>query len=109
MNSYIKSKKFSRPNHNQGLAVLSMIIILSIFCLGFFYLIQTNKLVESSYQIREQEEHLQNLERSNQELEEKITHWQSLPNLEEAIQYLGMVEGNEVVYLTEDKAVAIKK
>jgi len=109
MTSYIKSKKFSKTNHNQGLAILSMLIIFSIFCLGFFYLIQTNGLVESSYQIREQKEYLKKLEVRNQELEMQITYWQSLPNLEELIQSLNMVEGGEIIYLEEEKAVAIKE
>ena len=109
MTRYIKSKVFSKSNHNQGLAILSILIIFSIFCLGFFYLIQTNGLVESSYQIREQKEYLKELKIKNQELEIKITFWQSLPNLEELIQSLNMVEGGEVVYLEEERTVAVRE
>ncbi len=109
MTAYIKSKTFSKPNLHQGLAVLSMLIIFSLFCLGFFYLIQINSLVEGSYQIRQQKEYLQELELRSQELEMAITSWQSPANLEEMIQSLNMVEGGEIIYLEEEKTVAIKE
>ena len=109
MTAYVKSKTFSKPNHHQGLAILSMLIILSLFCLGFFYLIQINGLVEGSYQIRQQKEYLQELEVKSQQLEMSIANWQSPANLEEMIQSLNMVEGGQVIYLEEDKAVAIKE
>ncbi|MBL7155350.1 MAG: hypothetical protein ISS88_02510 [Candidatus Portnoybacteria bacterium] len=109
MTAYIKSKKFSKPNHHQGLAILSMLIIFSLFCLGFFYLIQINSLVEGSYQIRQQKEYLHELEVKSQQLEMSIANWQSPANLEELIQSLNMVEGSQAIYLEEDKAVAIKE
>lgn len=109
MTSYIKSKTFHKSNHNQGLAILSMLIIFSLFCLGFFYLIQTNGLVEGSYQLRQQEECLKELEIKNQELEMAVAYWQSPANLEKMIESLNMAEGGEVVYLEEEKAVAVKE
>jgi len=86
MTRYIKSKTFSKSNHNQGLVILNLLIISSVFCLGFFYLIQTNSLVESNYRIRKQKEYLKELEIKNQELEVKITSWRSLSNLEKLVQ-----------------------
>ncbi len=109
MTAYIKSKKFSKPNLHQGLAILSMLIVFSLFCLGFFYLIQVNSLVEGSYQIRQQKEYLQELKVKSQQLEMSITNWQSPANLEEMIESLNMVEGGQVIYLEEDRAVAIKE
>jgi len=108
MTAYIKSKKFFKPNHNQGLAILSILITFSIFCLGFFYLIQTNSLVEYSYQIRQQKEELKELELRNQQLELAISFWQSPVNLEEMIKSFNMIEGGEVVYLEKETAVAQK-
>jgi len=105
MTSYIKSKKFSRNRHNNGLAVLSILIVFSVFCLGIIYLVQTNGLVGCSYQIREQEKHLTELQKENQMLEMEAARLQSPVNLEEAVQKLGMVETGQVVYL-EEKAVA---
>ena len=109
MTAYIKSKKFSKPNIHQGLAILSILIIFSLFCLGFFYLIQINGLVEGSYQIRQQKEYLQELEVRGQQLEMSIANWQSPANLEEMIQSLNMVEGGQLIYLEEDRVVAIKE
>ena len=109
MTAYIKSKTFSQSKHNQGLAILSILIIFSLFCSGFFYLVQTNSLVESSYQIRQQKEYLQELELRSQELEMAIASWQSPANLEEMIQSLNMVEGEKIIYLEEEKEVAIKE
>ncbi len=109
MTSYIKSKKILPTKQNQGLAILSVLIILAIFCLGFFYIIQTNGLVESSYQIRQQKEQLRELEAKNQQMETEIANWQSPANLEKMIESLNLVEGNEVVYLEDEKSIAAKE
>jgi cell division protein FtsB len=109
MTAYIKSKVFSKSNHNQGLAILSILIVFSLFCLGLFYLIQTNGLVERSYQIRQLKEETKELETKNQELETIATSWQSPSNLEEMIQSLGMVEVGQVIYLEGEKVVAVKE
>jgi cell division protein FtsB len=109
MNSYLKSKNISRTRQNQGLAVLSVLIILSIFCLGLFYIVQTNGLVESSYQIRQQKEYLSELEIEKQKLEAEIANWQSPANLERMIESLGLVEADKVIYLEKETTVAVKK
>jgi cell division protein FtsB len=106
--AYIKSKTFHKSSPNRGLAVLSILIVISVFALSFLYLIQTNSLVSCSYQIRQQKEYLRELQAKNQELEMEIAQWQSPANLEEMIQSLGMVEVGQVVYL-EEKAVAVKE
>lgn len=108
MTPYIKSKKFHKPSHNRGLAILSMVFVLCIICLVFLYLIQTNSLVSCSYQIRQQKEHLKELEARNQELEIEIAQWQSPANLEEIVQSLGMVEVEQVIYLEAEKMMAKK-
>ncbi|PIP16920.1 MAG: hypothetical protein COX44_02735 [Candidatus Portnoybacteria bacterium CG23_combo_of_CG06-09_8_20_14_all_37_13] len=109
MTEYLKSRKISRTKSNQGLAVLSILIVLAIFCLGFFYIIQTNGLVESSYQIRQQKEYLGKLEIKNQKLEAEIANWQSPANLERIIEPLGLVEADKVIYLEKETTVAVKK
>ena len=109
MTTYIKSKKFSKPNFHQGLATLSVLIIFSLFCLGFFYLIQINGLVEGSYKIRQQKKEIQELKVRGQQLEMSITNLQSPANLEEMVKALNMIEGGQVVYLEEDNAVAIRE
>ena len=109
MVAYIKSKTFGKSNHNRGLAILSILVVLSLFCLGFVYLIQTNGLVAASYQIRQQKESLRQLEAEVQRLEMAIAHWQSPANLEEMIQSLGMVEVGQIIYLEEETTVAVKE
>ncbi len=108
MTLYVKSKRFHKSSHDRGLAVLTLLIVLAILCLGFFYLIQTNSLVGCSYQIRQQKEYLNDLQVENQKLETEIAQWQSPANLEKIVESLGLVEADEVVYLKE-KAVAVKK
>ncbi len=103
---YIKSKTFGKSNHNRGLAILSILIVFSLFCLGFVYLIQTNGLVAASYQIREQKEYLRQLQTEAQKLEMEIAYWQSPANLEEIIQSLGMIEVGQIIYLEEETMVA---
>jgi len=105
---YIKSKTFNKSKHNRGLAILSILIVFSLFCLGFVYLIQTNGLVAASYQIREEKEHLSQLETDVQGLEMEIAQWQSPANLEELVQSLGLVEVGQIIYLEEETAVAVK-
>ncbi|MFH1671442.1 MAG: hypothetical protein ABH889_01535 [Candidatus Portnoybacteria bacterium] len=105
---YAQSKKF-RKNHNRGLALLSVVIFLSVLCLGFFYLIQTNSLVGQSYQIREKKEYLKGLEAENHKLEIEIARLQSPANLEGLIQSFGLVDVGKVIYLESEKAMAVIK
>lgn len=107
MTKYIKSKKINKLNHdNKGMAVLSLIIICFIVCLGIFYLIQTNGLVGYSYEIRELENNIRELEIENQELETKSAQYQSPANLDKLIQPLNLIDTRNVIYLEKQKAVA---
>jgi len=105
-NCYIKSKKFSQPKHDRGIAVLSLLIILGLITLSIAYLFQTNGLVGCNYQIRKQEQKISQLELENQRLDMEIAQWQSPVNLEELVGSLKMVEGGEMIYLEGNKAVA---
>lgn len=110
MTAYIKSKKISQTKHNQGIALLSLLIILAIFGLGFLYLWQTNDLVNYSYQIREKKEKYNQLKNKNKQLEMEIAAWQSPAKLEEMVKSLDLTEEGEVVYLElEGKTVAFKE
>lgn len=109
MTLYCKSKTFCQSRHHHGLAVLSLILVFSVFCLGLAYLIQTNSLVSKSYQIRQQKEHLKELETFNHDLEIGVAQWRSPINLEELIKPLGMIEVKQATYLEGEKAMAIKK
>ncbi len=107
--AYIKSKKFKKSKHNRGLAVLSFIVVLVIFSLSFFYLIQTNGLIGCSYRIREHKEKIKELEAESQQLEMEIAQWQSPANLETLVESLKMIEAGQVTYLKAEKEVAVKE
>jgi len=106
---YIKSKRFYQTKHNRGLVVLSGLIVLGVVGLGFVYLFQSNGLVGCSYQIRKHEEKVSQLKLESQKLEMEIAQWRSPANLEEFVDSLKMVEVGQVIYLEEDKAVAVKE
>lgn len=107
--TYIKSKKIHKPGLSRGTAILSLVIIVSLFITGLIYLIQTNGVVSQTYQIREQKDYLEELEAKNQTLQVETARLQSPANLEEIAEKLGMTETGRVVYLEEEKTVAIKK
>jgi len=108
MTAYIKSKEFYKTNHNRGLAILIISIILSIFCSFFLYAFQSSKIISCSYEIRDKKEKLDSLKIENQNLAVEITQWRSLANLEEMVKSLDMVEAEQAVYFRMEKAVAKK-
>lgn len=110
MTDYIKSKKNIRRNHqSRGRAVLSLLITCSIIFLGIVYVIQTNSLVGSSYQMRQLKEQLADLQMKNQELEITSAQSQSPANLEKLVANLDLVDAQNIIYLDKDKIVAVNK
>lgn len=106
---YAKSKKFNETSHNRGLALLSVLIIILVVFIGFFYLIQANSLVGYSYEIREQKERLKKIKSESHNLELEITRLQSPINLEDLVKPLDLVKTGEVIYFDYEKSVAIKE
>jgi len=106
---YIKSKKFCKSNHNRCLATLNIFILIGFISMTFFYIIQTNGLVGCNYQIRKQSQKIKELELEGQRIEMEIVQWQSPANLEGLVDSLKMIEVEGVVYLGEEKAMAIKE
>ncbi|MAF20164.1 MAG: hypothetical protein CMI55_00590 [Parcubacteria group bacterium] len=109
MTRYIKSKKFCKNKYCHGLRTLSILIVFLIICSTFLYIIQTNSLVGTSYQIREQKQRFDSLESANKNLEMEIAQSKSPINLGEAIESLGMVELDQVRYLGKEKVLAAKE
>lgn len=108
MTPYIKSKKFNRK-HNHGIFILNAVFCILIFSLLFFYLIQVNNLVGCSYEIRKSSEYFNGLKEKNEDLKMEMTQLRSPINLDEIVQSLGMVENNNIIYLGEEKTVALNK
>ncbi|MFC1700764.1 hypothetical protein ACFLZ0_01330 [Patescibacteria group bacterium] len=110
MTNYIKSKRIHTSyQNNRGRAILSLVVICSVFFLGILYLIQANGLVGYSYQIRQLKENLGDLQFENKELETESAQCQSPANLDKLIQPLNLIDASEVIYLNKDKSVAIIK
>jgi len=105
---YIKSKSFKHSS-SRGIAVSSILVVISVCCLGIFYLIQTNDLVAKGYQFRELKKHFQELETENQKLQINAVQCQAPANLEEVAKNLKMVEAEKITYLEEKEIVVIKK
>jgi len=109
MTTYTRSKKLKKVDHARGIAILSILIVFSMLFLGVLYIIQINSLVSHSYQIRQQKEHLKNLQAENQTLEMEIVQLQSPANLEGLVQSLGMIDVGQVTYLEDDRVMAMKE
>lgn len=109
MSPYTKSKKFNKSKHHRGLILLNASFLLIIFCLVFLNLVQANNLVSSSYQIRNNTEYFNQLKEKNESLEMEIAQLKSPINLDEIVQSFGMVETNNIIYLNEEKAVAVNR
>ena len=105
----IKSKKFCEYRHDRGLVLLSMIIAFTVLSLIFLYIFQTNSLVSCNFKIREQEKKIEELKIVTEKLEMNIAQWQSPANLEGLVDSLGMIEAGEIIYLTDEKEVAVKE
>ena len=108
MTLYTRSKKFHKSRSCQGTAILSILIIVSICLLGFFYVLQVNGVVGQGYEIREQKEALKDLELKNKKLQIETARLQFPASLEEIAQNLNMVEVGQVTYLKKSADVAVK-
>lgn len=105
----IKSKKFCKSKHNRGVVALSLVIVSLVVGLSFVYLFQTNSLVSCNFKIRDYQGKIDKLKAESERLEMDIAQWQSPVNLESLVDTLGMIEVGEVVYLENEKQVAVKK
>lgn len=108
MTDYITSKRFKKCGHNRGVTALNFLVVFFVFCLLLFYLFQADKMVNYTYQIREQENLISELKVKNIEMESQIAQWRSPTNIENLAQSLGMVATEKAVYLKNERAVAVK-
>lgn len=84
-----------------------LFILLIIFGLAYFW--QINSLSTQGFQINELENNIQLLKEENQKLELEAARQQSMLNIDEQIQELGLVAVNQVEYLRPvGPAVAVK-
>ena len=107
MTTYTRSKSFQRFKYNQGTILSSILIIVSMLFLGFFYILQANSVVSQGYAIRELNNSINELQVENQKLQIKTARLQFPSNLEEIAQRLNMVEVDNMVYLKDSAGVAL--
>ncbi|OGZ37307.1 MAG: hypothetical protein A3D38_00080 [Candidatus Portnoybacteria bacterium RIFCSPHIGHO2_02_FULL_40_23] len=107
--TYIKPQQINRRKSNRGTAILSLLIIVSLFITGSIYLLQTNGVVSETYKLREEKNHLKELRAESQTLQIQAANLQSPANLETIAKELGMTESGKIIYLKEEGTMAMKK
>jgi len=106
--THIRKRRHQLYHKSRGLAVLSVLIVVAIFTLGFFYIIQTNSLIGHSYEIREQRQYLEELSTKEHDLEMQAAVLRSPATLEKMVGHLGMIEVRDTIYLDSNSTVAIR-
>ncbi|OGY43385.1 MAG: hypothetical protein A2729_04390 [Candidatus Buchananbacteria bacterium RIFCSPHIGHO2_01_FULL_39_14] len=91
-------KRTVMPIFNQG----AFKIILGVFIISLFlgYLIQVNALATKGYQIKELEKKLNELNQASADLELEALSLQSMTQVKEKVEHLGMVTVSESDYLS---------
>lgn len=79
-------------NLNIGLIVL-------IAAVGFMYLMEVNQATTKGYKMRDLEKKISSIEEVNRKLELQITDLQSLNNVKQRVDDLGMVPSDKVKYI----------
>lgn len=84
-----------------------ILILLIIFGLAYFW--QINNISTQGFQMKELEKNIQLLKEENQKLELEAARQQSMLNIDEQVQELGLVAVDKVEYLRPvGPAVAVK-
>lgn len=108
MRSYYQKNNWQK--NQRGKIAPSILVVLASIILGIIYLMQVNSGVTKGYKIRERLEALKEAQKIEQELRVQAAQWQSLPNMEELIDSLKMVEVEKISYLNiPDNGMAVVK
>lgn len=92
--------KTRRMKRKQGKSVFLNLSILVVACaLGIVYLIQTNFIATEGYKIDDLKSQILEIEAKNRQLEVGTLEFQSMPNIENKITELHMVDGSQVVHI----------
>lgn len=111
-NKYIKRRQ--RQNMlglslSLGNISLGFLIIILIGVFGLLYISQTNSVAVAGYTIKESDKRIEELKRSNKELELELARLRSTGNIKNESQRLGMVEQSQVGFVNPMNTVAVKK
>ena len=84
------------------------ILTIVVIILGAFYLYQVNDLATKGYDIKEIENEIQGLKKTNEMNKIKEVELKSMYNLEKATENLDMVSARDITYLEIGGPVAMK-
>lgn len=117
-NKYIKQRNLSgRLNRKQrqktigfcfrlGNVSLGFVMVVLIGVLGLGYISQINSVAMSGYTIKESDKRIEDLKRTNKELELELAKFQSVNNIKTESEKLNMVELSEASYINPNTTMA---
>lgn len=114
-NKYIRPLGRSQRQKTIGLRVrlgnisLGFLIIVLIGVTGLLYISLINSVAVAGYTIKEADKKIENLHRSNKELELELARLQSIGNIKNESQKLNMVELYQTKYVNPYTTVAVMK
>lgn len=89
-----------------GPVTLGVVIIFLIAAMGLMYLVQSNGISTTGYEIRELQTKIDSLKEDNDALRLTAAELKSLKNLEESKNDLDMVSSTQVNYVTGQRNLA---
>ena len=93
-----------------GRSLISVCFILTVgvVMLGAYYLYQVNDLATKSYEMKDMEVRIQQLQKEGKKMQIREVELRSMYNLEKATENLDLVNAQNVIYLEMKSPVAMK-
>jgi hypothetical protein len=101
-----KQKTTSVARDNFGAGIFWMVCC--IICATAFYLFQVNNIAIKSYEVRDAENKVQNLEKESQKLKIRETGSKSMYTIEKATENLNLINSANVSYVEMKGPMAMK-
>lgn len=96
-------KKSSSTVHN-----VNTLLLLTIGFVGVLYLVQVNSLSTKGYTIKELEKKISETQKEQEVLQMRIVEAQSLGQLQQKIDTLGLIKSERVDYIKPAQIVAVR-
>lgn len=91
-----------------GPVTLGIFVVLLIASLGIVYLVESNSMTTSGYQIQDLQDKVTDLQKSNEELKLQAAELQSLKHLEQVQKDLNMVPNSQTSYVSGNNNIAMR-
>ncbi len=91
-----------------GPVTLGVFVLILIASLGIVYLVQSNSMATTGYQIQDLQDRVTELSKSNDELKLEAADLQSLKHLEQVKNDLNMVPNTQTSYVKTDHNIAMR-